>query len=419
MPYADRNPNDDLIFFFKILIFVLLAFYLLFGITKTVFGAGEGDWVDLIGYYCAPETEAITPDGYYIFNEITSHYLGYVGLPDTSVKYGLTFEGVVGNSTYITSHSLGEVSKNPPFDKSETDNWTEQEPEQGDDFYVGIVALEEDCVWADLKIYFETGGTPPCSAYGTIPFKWGEVSDEINFDEPQGFQYGNAPIDLDISGDYFIAPGEIYWDGIQVEMTFYSPFGTTTPSVYYEYIVFQNSQNEGEGTFDSEVDDINWTAAIDGSYAYRARFYYEVYDYMGFSEWIYNEGLYYWIFSAGDYDLSTMPEMEDYFATTTDFGLLGNMFRDVLIYLFKPNESVLDFWRTIKDRVADKPPFGYYGLIRQAFDNFTSEATPAFTLASATSTAEYIFTPLKSGLGWILWILFGVWFLKRFVHFVV
>jgi hypothetical protein len=140
---------------------------------------------------------------------------------------------------------------------------------------------------------------------------------------------------------------------------------------------------------------------------------------MTYSEWIYDEGLYYWIFSTGDYNLEDMPTMEDYYATTTDFGLLGNMFRDVLVYLFKPNDSVLDFWRTIKDRVRDKPPFGYYALIRDAFDDLSFEATPAFALQTASSTASYIFTPLKNGLSWVLWILFGVWFLKRFVHFVV
>ena len=417
MPYANNNPNDDIIFFFKILIFVLLAFYLLFGISKTAFGnceGEEGDWVD-VGVYFPPETEAITPCGYYTFEDGTGHILGC--LPNYPEKVSIFyFRGVVGNSDGMgDSAYLGYPWG--CFDYTDGFNWSLFSPEQDEDWFFAVV--ETDQRYDFIDYFLGNTSTPPSGEYHTIPFKWGSGSNDINFDEPQGFQYGNAPIDLDISGDYFIAPSEIYWSGIQVEMTYYPSFGTTTPSIYYEYIGFQNSQNEGEGTFDSEVDDIEWIAAIDGSYAYRARFYYEVYDYMYYSEWIYDEDLYYWIFRTGDYDLSTMPKMEDYYATTTDFGLLGNMFRDVLIYLFKPNESVLDFWRTIKDRVATKPPFGYYTLIKQAFDNFTSEATPAFALSSATSTAEYIFTPLKSGLAWVLWILFGVWFLKRFIHFVV
>lgn len=416
MPYANKNPNEDFIFFLKVLIFVLLVFYLLFGVSK-IAGANceleEGDWVDT-GFYFSPETEAITPCGYYTFDDGEGHFLGE--LPSYPEKVSVFFfKGVVGDSSDMGGSAyLGYPWS--AFDYTHNFNWSPYNPEQDEDWFVAI--LETDQRYDFVDYFTGATSTPPSGQYHVIPFKWGQAGNDINFEEPQGFQYGNAPIDLDVVGDYFISSSTIYWDGIQVEMTYYPPFGTTTPSVYYEYIVFQNSQNEGEGTFDSEVDDIEWTAAIDGSYAYRARFFYEVYDYISYSEWIYNDEAY-WLFRTGDYDLESMPKMEDYYATTTDFGLLGNMFRDVLIYLFKPNDSVLDFWRTIKDRVRDKPPFGYYALIRDAFDDLSFEATPAFALQTATSTASYIFNPLKNGLSWVLWILFGVWFLKRFVHFVV
>jgi hypothetical protein len=417
MPYATKNPNEDFVFFLKVLIFTLIIFYLLFGTYKIAFGfEGSGISEGQMGYYAAPYESSVS-DGDYVIFEGTSGWYVLDGAPAHSY-YGDIYKGTIGNSTILTGHSLGSTCDDGTCVRQQGDNWNiwSAELEQGDDFFIAIFKYHADC-----RTYFQTGSGSCPNDYGIYELKWGQANNDINFDEPQGFQYGNAPIDLDISGDYFIASSSIYWDGIQVEMTYYPPFafGTTTPSVYYEYIVFQNSQNEGEGTFDSEVDDIEWTAAIDGSYAYRARFYYEVYDYMTYSEWIYDEGLYYWIFSTGDYNLEDMPTMEDYYATTTDFGLLGNMFRDVLVYLFKPNDSVLDFWRTIKDRVRDKPPFGYYALIRDAFDDLSFEATPAFALQTASSTASYIFTPLKNGLSWVLWILFGVWFLKRFVHFVV
>lgn len=417
MPYANKDPNENFVFFLKVLIFTLIIFYLLFGTYKIAFGfEGVGIDENEMGYYAMPYESSVGDGDSVEFEGNKGWYILDNAPPVQTSYYGDVYNGTIGNATLLDGHYLGSACDDGICVVQQTDDWNTWSSlmSQGDDFFIAIFNYHATC-----RTYFQTGAGSCPYNYGIYELKWGEEFNDINFEKPQGFQYGNAPIDLHIKGDYSIVSTTIYWSGIQVEMTYYPPFGTTTPSIYYEYIVFPNSQNEGIGTFDSDIDDIKWVAAIDGQYAYRARFYYEVYDYMYFSDWVYDEGLYYWIFSTGDYDLSTMPKMEDYFATTTDFGLLGNMFRDVLIYLFKPNESVLDFWRTIKDRVASKPPFGYYTLIKQAFDNLTSEATPAFALASATSTAQYIFTPLKNGLAWVLWILFGVWFLKRFIHFVV
>ena len=389
---------------------------MLFGVSKIAFAWEGGSGIDEgeIGFYASPYSSSVSDGDFVVFDTDNNFIVILDGTPYLSSPYADTYIGTIGNATQWSGSYLGGDCNDGTCEVSQSLGFDYANRTQGDDIFFVVFDYNAAC-----RTYFTTGVGACSQEYGIMELTWGEANNDINFDEPQGFQYGNAPIDLDVSGDYFIVSSEIYWDGIQVEMTYYPPFGTTTPSVYYEYIVFENSQNEGEGTFDSEVDDIDWTAVIDGSYAYRARFYYEVYDYMFFSEWVYDEDLYYWIFNTGDYDLESMPKMEDYFATTTDFGLLGNMFRDVLIYLFKPNDSVLDFWRTTKDRVATKPPFGYYALIRDGFNELTSEATPAFTLATASSTASYIFTPLKTGFSWLLWVLFGVWFLKRFIHFVV
>lgn len=414
MPYINKNPfnEDKTLFFFKVLILLCLLFYLLLAI-KPVLGAGEGDYVDLIGYYCEPYTSAITPDNYYIFkwpDPAWSHYLGYEGLVSGHNFYVAPFMGVVGNSTTINSHNLGILSV--PFDETQLDTW-DIHPQEGDDFFILIADSTLCSPIQDLYDYLAYGGTPPCSAYGTIPFKWGVGENSINFTSPIGLQEETAPFLLTWQGDYSIASSSVYWTEIEIELTHYSPPEYNTSTIDSYFIAFDPVQNQGIGNFDTFGYPV-----IDGLYSYRARFVWTVYDYTASTtNWLYDNGAY-WTFSVG-VEGGGLPSMEDYEFLKEDFGYLGNMFRDVLLWLFKPTSNVLDYWKTIKDDVADKPPFGYYSLVKESFDNLSSQATPAFSLATATSTSSYIFDPLKAGLQWIFWILFGVWFIKRFIHFVV
>lgn len=417
MPYINKNPFDEdkILFFFKVIIFTLIVFYLIFGLTKITRGAGEGDYVDLIGYYCEPYTSAITPDEYYFFkwpDPAQCHYLGYEGLVSGHNFYGAPFWGVVGNSVMINSHFLGQQLV--PFDKQEIDSW-DFYPQEGDDMLI-LITDSTLCSGQDLQDlydYIATGGTPPCSEYGTIPFKWGIGENSINFTSPIGLQEETAPFLLTWQGDYSIASSSVYWTEIEIELTHYSPPEYNTSTIDSYFIAFQNAQNKGGGNFDTFGYPV-----IDGLYTYRARFVWSIFDYTASTTaWLYDNGAY-WSFSVG-VEGGGLPSMDDYDFLKEDFGYLGNMFRDVLLWLFKPSANVLDYWKTIKDDVADKPPFGYYSLIKESFDNLSSQSTPAFSLMTATSTSSYIFDPLKTGLQWIFWILFGVWFIKRFVHFVV
>lgn len=46
-------------------------------------------------------------------------------------------------------------------------------------------------------------------------------------------------------------------------------------------------------------------------------------------------------------------------ATSTDFGILGNFFRDVLVWLFYPTNG-LDYFTSVKNNLMLKAPFAYY-----------------------------------------------------------
>jgi len=450
MPYINKNPNEDFIFFLKVLIFTLLAFYLLFGLTKVAFGATYEDWltnplgsgenyhwiaveefdvlVDNNGYSYwkageAPATLQLIPydnwqdapvfyypdDGYYLWifgtkSTGTDNYFRFTDYTSTarySSQATIMSEFSVDGRTITSRRWLGIIGDyEAPYKNINIDA-----PKINNGEIYAILYTDDDLSYIDTE----------AELYDLIEEH--VVSNDINFTEPTGQQEGTAPFYLDVEGDYEIASSTIYWTDIEVEMTFYSPPDYATSSIDTKYIALPNAQNKGTGNFSDEDNALYWSV-INGTYVYRARFIESYYGYViETSEWFYNEGAY-WLFEVGE-EGGGLPSMEDYFATTTDFGLLGNMFRDVLLWLFKPSTQVLEYWYSIKDMVADKPPFGYYALIKDAFDELSSEAAPAFSLQTATSTATFIFTPLKTGLAWIFWILFGVWFIKRFVHFVV
>jgi len=416
MPYINKNPNEDFLFFLKVLIFTLLIFYLLFGVSKIAFGFEGSGGLDVneMGYYCPPYESSVNDGDFVVFEEDNCFYV-LDGAPSTTY-YGDSYIGTIGSATQLSGHSLGSDCNDGICESGQSDDWNGQGLEQGDDIFVAIFHYNASC-----RTYFLTGAGSCPEVYGVYEMKWGEAPPEwendINFTEPVGQQEGYAPFFLNVEGDFEIASTTTYWNAIEVEMTFYAPPDYATSSIKTEWLALQNSQNKGTGTFSDEDNALFWSV-INGTYAYRARFVEVYYDYVAeTSEWLYDDGAY-WIFQVGE-EGGGMPSMEDYFATTTDFGILGNMFRDVLLWIFKPSTQVLDYWHGIKAMVASKPPFGYYALIKGGFDELSSEATPAFSLQTTTTTDSYIFTPLKTGLGWIFWILFGVWFLKRFIHFVI
>lgn len=100
--------------------------------------------------------------------------------------------------------------------------------------------------------------------------------------------------------------------------------------------------------------------------------------------------------------------------TDKDFGVIGNYIRDVLQWLFYPDKLALDQFKGILTPLQNKPPFGYFNAIKNDFSTMASGSpTVSWDLASISSITD----PLRTGFSWLLWLLFGVWILKRFIHF--
>lgn len=77
-----------------------------------------------------------------------------------------------------------------------------------------------------------------------------------------------------------------------------------------------------------------------------------------------------WTFSWGHMPPPSSPSFLD-----SDFGLIGNYFRDVLIWLFVPQESNLNKFYALKDDLFDKVPFSYYDEVKTIITGYDIPAT--------------------------------------------
>lgn len=122
----------------------------------------------------------------------------------------------------------------------------------------------------------------------------------------------------------------------------------------------------------------------------------------------------YWI-DNGAYS-GGLPTSASYNFTTHDYGALGNFFRDIIVAGFWPSQNSLGQYASLSDTIKNKPPFGYFSAIKTAFSGLaTSSGTADTTLAHSAIKA---FTdPLRTGLAVVLWVGFGWYLWKRFIHF--
>lgn len=101
----------------------------------------------------------------------------------------------------------------------------------------------------------------------------------------------------------------------------------------------------------------------------------------------------------------------------TDFGIIGNAIRDVGQWLFIPASGSFNQFATLKDGIENKPPIGYFTLIKDAFNGIGSgSATASISLASITAINPIV-SPIRTGMIWLLWFSFAIFLLKRFANF--
>ena len=106
----------------------------------------------------------------------------------------------------------------------------------------------------------------------------------------------------------------------------------------------------------------------------------------------------------------SMPSSASYNFTNRDFGLLGNMFRDIIVWLFIPDPTIFNQFGGLWDSVKAKPPVGYFTQVQTAFGSF-AVASGSYYLAM--QDMGLITNPLRSALIWVLWLMFGFWIFQR------
>jgi hypothetical protein len=100
--------------------------------------------------------------------------------------------------------------------------------------------------------------------------------------------------------------------------------------------------------------------------------------------------------------------------TPTDFGIIGNAFRDVLLWLFVPSDDAFNQFTTLLDPIKTKPPIGYFTLIGA---DFSSVASSSATVTWDLTAIMPVTSLFKTGFAWLLWILWAVWLLFRVTKF--
>ncbi len=99
-----------------------------------------------------------------------------------------------------------------------------------------------------------------------------------------------------------------------------------------------------------------------------------------------------------------IPEIDD----CTGGGWTDNTLCEIYNFLFVPNQTVVNQFNDFYNRVMEKPPIGYFVSYIGALDIATSTAPGSMVYPDIPD----FFNPIKDGLTWLLWILFGGYIIR-------
>jgi len=105
-------------------------------------------------------------------------------------------------------------------------------------------------------------------------------------------------------------------------------------------------------------------------------------------------------------------------SSTTVLCTADNWFLDGLCgmasYLLIPSPESVARMVSIKDLVAEKPPLGYFTLIRASLLNLAVGSSSQQLLSSSTAAdLDGVFSPLRTGISALLWIAFAYWVVHK------
>ncbi len=92
---------------------------------------------------------------------------------------------------------------------------------------------------------------------------------------------------------------------------------------------------------------------------------------------------------------------------------------NALAWAFVPDDTIFDQFGTLKDDIKNKPPFGYFTSAVNAVSSIRGTDTPQFTLEQSSPLMTYIFTPIRTGLAWVMYLAGLFWLYKRVTNIVI
>lgn len=90
--------------------------------------------------------------------------------------------------------------------------------------------------------------------------------------------------------------------------------------------------------------------------------------------------------------------------------------------LFKPSYSSLTQWNTLKNTLADKPPFGYFTVYSEIMTDMTSSTSSTIEMTTTTLSFAFlagigVWDTIYTAMQWTLWILLLFYLFLRFKNF--
>lgn len=113
---------------------------------------------------------------------------------------------------------------------------------------------------------------------------------------------------------------------------------------------------------------------------------------------------------------STASSTEWSFTCDPESGFFANSLCMLAQFLFMPKQEDFNKFNDLKAALENKPPVGYFYLIKNSLLGLNSSSSAAFNLPQDASLSDYIFNPVRNGISFILWLIFGFWVFNRIRH---
>jgi len=97
-------------------------------------------------------------------------------------------------------------------------------------------------------------------------------------------------------------------------------------------------------------------------------------------------------------------------------GLFANSLCKLGVYFFKPSDDVFNNYNSLWAMISAKPPLGYFTKSKEALETLNNSTSTAFTFEDVSELGDSVFTPLRTGIAFLLWFMFGIWIFNRFRH---